>query len=567
VADPTTIFSGGTETIRAGGTDDGARISRGGKLFIQSGGTAIDITIFSGGTAINSASGSLDVVVSATDSGALVNSGAVNVRNGATLTLGGTTLNNAGSINLFGSSSQTTVFIAHNVTLSGGGTVAMSGGSSLIIDSGGSSTLINVNDKIVGVGRLGGDPALFVINEAGGVIDGNGSGIFGTLEISATVTNAGLIEGTTSQGLAIGGGGLITNSGTIAALGTSAVVGISDVSVANSTTKALIVASGSGALVELGGATISGGTLKTSAGGTIVTVGDDLLSGVTVAASSLIEVSQNTLILSGGTIGAGAIIETTRFFTTATAIISGTVTNGGTLFASASGSLVEIASGAVVNGGLALIGDGIVDIAGSSGESVKFLSSGSGGLELDGVGSAYKGKVSGFGGSGHSKHDQFIDFTAIGSGASVSYTSAASHTSGTLKVTSGGVSATVTLIGTYSSTNFSSSTVGGHVRVTDPVVISGGSVESGAVLAVDAHSGIDVPDIAFGAQTTLAYAENGARIGGTLTVTDGRHAAAIALLGNYMAASFAMIADGHGGMLVKETPQTGQQPLLTHPRV
>jgi hypothetical protein len=44
--------------------------------------------------------------------------------------------------------------------------------------------------------------------------------------------------------------------------------------------------------------------------------------------------------------------------------------NGGTLFANFTGSLVEIASGAVVNGGLALIGKGIADIAGSSGEAL-----------------------------------------------------------------------------------------------------------------------------------------------------------------------------------------------------
>ena len=86
--------------------------------------------------------------------------------------------------------------------------------------------------------------------------------------------------------------------------------------------------------------------------------------------------------------------------------MSGTVTNGGTLFASATGDLIEIASGAVVNGGVALIGDGIVEFAGSSGESVKFLSNGSGGLKIaDTVGhtSAFSGRVSGFGGSGHSK--------------------------------------------------------------------------------------------------------------------------------------------------------------------
>ena len=78
------------------------------------------------------------------------------------------------------------------------------------------------------------------------------------------------------------------------------------------------------------------------------------------------------------------------------------------------------------------------------------------------------------------------------------------------------------------------------------------------------RNGIDLPDIAFGAQTTLAYAENAAGAGGTLTVSDGRHAAAIALLGNYMAGSFVTAADGHGGTLVTEASQTGQ-PLLTRP--
>jgi hypothetical protein len=40
--------------------------------------------------------------------------------------------------------------------------------------------------------------------------------------------------------------------------------------------------------------------------------------------------------------------------------------------------------------------------------------------------------------------------------------------------------------------------------------------------------GIDLPNIAFGARTTLAYSENKGA-GATLTVSDGRHAAAIAL--------------------------------------
>jgi hypothetical protein len=52
-------------------------------------------------------------------------------------------------------------------------------------------------------------------------------------------------------------------------------------------------------------------------------------------------------------------------------------------------------------------------------------------------------------------------------------------------------------------------------------------------------------------------------MGGTLTVSDGRHTAAFALLGNYMAASFVAVADGHGGTLVTET-RPEQQLLLTH---
>jgi hypothetical protein len=67
-------------------------------------------------------------------------------------------------------------------------------------------------------------------------------------------------------------------------------------------------------------------------------------------------------------------------------------------------------------------------------------------------------------------------------------------------------------------------------------------------------------------QTTLAYTANAAGAGGTLTVSDGRHAAAISLLGNYVAGSFVTAADGHGGTLVTEASQTAQPQLLTQPR-
>ena len=87
--------------------------------------------------------------------------------------------------------------------------------------------------------------------------------------------------------------------------------------------------------------------------------------------------------------------------------------------------------------------------------------------------------------------------------------------------------------------------------IVDPTVPNGGSVTP-ANSATFPRQGIDLPNIAFGAQTTLAYTANATGAGGTLTVTDGRHAAAIALLGNYMAGNFATAADGHGGTLISE---------------
>jgi hypothetical protein len=104
----------------------------------------------------------------------------------------------------------------------------------------------------------------------------------------------------------------------------------------------------------------------------------------------------------------------------------------------------------------------------------------------------------------------------------------------------------------------------GSVAIVDPTVPDGGSVQSGPAQALP-RQGIDLPNIAFGAQTTLAYSQNATGTGGTLTVSDGHHAAAIALLGNYIAGSFVTAADGHGGTLVTEA-QTQPQPLLAHPR-
>jgi hypothetical protein len=63
---------------------------------------------------------------------------------------------------------------------------------------------------------------------------------------------------------------------------------------------------------------------------------------------------------------------------------------------------------------------------------------------------------------------------------------------------------------------------------------------------------LDLVDINFATVGTPTF--NGTSTGGVLTVSDGSHTANIALLGNYIASSFAVSSDGHGGTLVVDPP-------------
>jgi hypothetical protein len=321
-------------------------------------------------------------------------------------------------------------------------------------------------------------------------------------------------------------------------------------------------------------------------------------AGATVNGSGVLTLAGgHRVTMSGGTVGAGVTIDVLNKDTLK---LSGTVTNSGTLIADNAGSTIVIAG--VVSGGTIEINNGIVDITKSSSEDVIFTATGSGGLELAAAGS-YTGTVSGFGGGSHTNSSQFIDLTAVKFNSNVH----SSFSGGVLTITSGTKTvATINMSGSYVTSNFHLRAGSGGIGtiITDPsvtepqsgnaaAVIGGGAVLevntsdsgkatfgggggalqpdqsgllTGTVKRGGAKDGIDVPNIAFGAQTTLAHSQNSADTGGTRTVTDGRQAAAIALLGNYMAGSFVTAADGHGGTLVTETLQAHQPPPLSHPR-
>ena len=407
------------------------------------------------------------------------------------------------------------------------------------------------------------------IEFVGGAASNNGlkllSGATGELAAGAFLTDAKISKGITLVILA-GGTAL---GGTISAGGFAIVEAGAQVT-SDGTGHNLSVSSG-GTLEFLGigaasaGAHIhplSGATMEVGSGASFETDAAQINAGIKAKV-----LSGATLTLSGGTINAGTLIEAAS---SGAIIVSGLVANSGTLLASGIGSLVEIASGAVVSGGIVEVGSGPVDVQSGGSANVTFLAAASGGTLMiadspNNV-SAFTGTVSGFGGMNHANHKQFIDLVSVTSAPntiSLSYVSATG--SGTLFLLSGGaVVAQITMIGAYTSANFSAKAESnGNVEIFDPTVPNGGSVAPGSAQSFPPH-GIDLPDTAFGVQTTLAYSENRTETDGTLMVSDGSHAATIALLGNYMAGSFVAVADDHGGTLLTEG-QTGQ-PLLAHPR-
>ena len=412
---------------------------------------------------------------------------------------------------------------------------------------------------------------------SGGIVE-TASGSHNVIS-GATIISGSVIEVTD--------GGELTLSGTIANAGTFAVS-----------------AAVSAATLDLGGATLSGGKLATiGASALIETVSgtvDMIHGGTIVSGSHLAVVSASTLILSGGSVGAGATVSATSGSTLivsgtladsgtlalsgvtsvaahatlatlsgGSAIVTGTVVNSGTFIASGLGTLIEIDSGGAVSGGAVVVGNGIVDVLSGGSANVAFLATGSGGLEIEDSAnnaSAFTGKVSGFGGAGHANHKQFIDLI------SVTFVSGAIH----LQLRFRGLPHqrhAVRVERRHGGGGRSTSSAPTRRRTSAPRPTATGMWRSSirrcptaAAPETFPRQGLDLPDIAFGAQTTLAYAANANGAGGTLTVSDGRHAASIALLGNYMAGSFVTAADGHGGTLLTEASQLAQAPLLAQPR-
>ena len=72
---------------------------------------------------------------------------------------------------------------------------------------------------------------------------------------------------------------------------------------------------------------------------------------------------------------------------------------------------------------------------------------------------------------------------------------------------------------------------------------------------------LDLRDISFATIQSPTYL--GTSTGGTLSVSDGKHNAQIALLGNYLASTFVASSDGHGGTNVVDPSATDPASITT----
>jgi hypothetical protein len=500
-----------------------------------------------------------------------VQAGTLSVANGATIELTGT-VDNTGTIALAATGGGADLAVIGSVSLTGTGKVTLSNNAgNAIVSNGASATLTNVSNTISGGGTIG-DNYLTLINQ--GTINANATVALVIDCGNNTDTNSGTLEATSTGGLDIDSS--VSNSKTIEADGTNAKVVIA--STVTNGTKGLLLASGSGAQVDLDNATISGGTLQTS------------------GSNALIEtVNGSANALDGGTISSGSTVEVNGG---TILTLNGAIINRGTLLVN--GGVLDVA-GTLTGGTTEISGAGKATIEQASSESVAFVSNSTGQLVLNQA-TGYTGEVSGFGTT------QSIDLTDLdfAAGVTISYASSNRHNSaGVLTITEGTQTVHLDLEGSYTLANFQVASDGnGGTLLTDPTVDTqapGGAPATigndtvlevntpdqgnvtfsgttgtlwldqpatftGKVSGFGAQNSIDLPGIAFNAQTTLGYSPNHNNTGGILSLADGAQSANIALLGSYMASSFVVESDNHGGtMVLADATQSVSQSLLTNP--
>jgi fibronectin-binding autotransporter adhesin len=309
---------------------------------------AVSIT---GGTLTSSSGGVIESInnwntTTPTLTGLTISSGTtLDIPNNNGLALGAGTITNNGTINLQSSGNNTELTVAGSTTLSGTGTVTMSNAANNIITGGGTFT----NGETI---------------QGGGDI-GNGS---------LTFVNNGTIDANQPTALTINANGGTTNTKTMEATA-GGTLHLLDYTINN--TGGTILATGTGSVVTLDAVSISGGTLTSSAGGTLESVNTwnstvPTLTGLTISAGSTLDIPNNDgLDLGVGTITNKGTINLQSNGNNTELVIDGNVTlaSTGKVIMSANANNIITGTGTLTNQntieGEGNIGDGQIGVINS----------------------------------------------------------------------------------------------------------------------------------------------------------------------------------------------------------
>ncbi len=576
-----TTFSGGvtnTGTIGSGGISvvSGAFLSGGGILDTGTvvGGIKVDSSskiVASGGVTQTA----IAVKNTSTFGGGISNAGLISAAQDGTL---------AGSVSTFsgGVRNSGTIVAGRSAVTVSNATIFTGGitNSGQIFGGGTSGVGVGVNN---------------VVSFSGGILNASGGTISGALLavdvevdsfVSGGIVNSGTLLAQHDSGIRLRFistfVGAIANNGTISA--NLAGIGLlSDTAYSASKAGGGIVNTGDITArigIDIGLISIFSGTISNN--GMISATGTGILIGAATFGSTPVS------SFVGSVVNSGTIAATTGIGV-ATATINGAIVDGGTILATSRG--IQVGGGGVVSGGIAVASHGTIsartDIA-LLGVTIFAGGIANRGTLSGSVSGIYLSGVSTF--AGGLTNSGEISAQALGidiSQSDLKFTGGITNSGAITAGTTGILLSVSTFTGNIINGGLiSAGSAGSGIDLIDISTFAGGISNTGAISAGLVGVGVGFNNvtvssftgnvfnngtisaktgIAVVAQTTLAYAENGARTGGTLTVTDGRHAAAIALLGNYMAGSFFTTADGHGGTLVTET-QPQQHTLLTHPQ-
>jgi YVTN family beta-propeller protein/adhesin HecA-like repeat protein len=400
------------------------------------------------------------------------------------------TINNTGTIQVNATGNNTFLTAAAGATLTGGGVVTLTesgaGGNAAISDANGQQTLTNANNTLQGVGVIGWN-GMLVVNQAGGTINANAPSSAGALLVNtASLTNQGLVEAT--------GGGTLQLENTYFNSGGN------------------ILSTGSGSSVQTINATIHGGTLTSANGGVlgvaanVVTTldgssnqGPVTLAGTYVGANNSVTYLQGT-IENTGNIQLNAAASNT-FLTMATAVSltgAGVVTltetgaGGNAAVSTANGAqtLTNVnnaiqGAGFVGWNGLNVVNQGTID-ANLPAQGTLVVNPG--GLTNEGLIEATAGATVQLNGSTFNNTGGTI--LASGTGSNVQFANDATIQSGTLSASGGGglgvatnnglfldgnVHGPLTIVGTYTGANNSSTYLIGTINNTGNIQLNAGA--------------------------------------------------------------------------------------------